>query len=155
MINQIFTLRSLSPVHCGVGQGLNDIDLPTARNIISGHPIVPASSIKGVLKDEFLNNGLGKKTGDNNWKEKVQSLFGDDLSEFASSISVGDANLLALPVRSFFGTFAYLASPYSIQQLKNLYNRMRTKNVRKRTKNEFRKWFTSQMEWEMVMRKNT
>ena len=61
MINRIFTLRSLSPVHCGVGQGLNDIDLPTARNSVSGHPIVPASSIKGVLKDEFLNNGLGEK----------------------------------------------------------------------------------------------
>jgi len=134
MINKFFTLRSLSPVHCGIGQGLNDIDLPTARNSVSGHPIVPASSIKGVLKDEFINNGLGEKIGkkvdDKNWKEKARLLFGDitiesdsKVIEFASSLSVGDANLLALPVRSFFGTFAYLSSPYSLQQLKNLYRR--------------------------------
>jgi len=124
MINRIFTLRSLSPVHCGIGQGLNDIDLPTARNSVSGHPIVPASSIKGVLKDEFLNNGLGEKSGNKDWEDTARTLFGDDSSEFASAISIGDANLLALPVRSFFGTFAYLVSPYTLQQLKTLYGRI-------------------------------
>jgi len=125
MINKIFTLRALSSVHCGIGQGLNDIDLPTARNSVSGHPVIPASSIKGVLKDEFLNNGLGEKNGDKDWKMTVRSLFGGDgSSEFASAISIGDANLIALPVRSFFGTFAYLASPYTLQQLKTLFQRI-------------------------------
>jgi len=124
MINRIFTLRALSPVHCGIGQGLNDIDLPTARNSVSGHPIVPASSIKGVIKDEFLNNSLGKKSGYEDWEELTGSLFGDDSMKFASAISMGDANLLALPVRSFFGTFAYLASPYTLQQLKMLWSRI-------------------------------
>ncbi|MDA3895228.1 MAG: type III-B CRISPR module RAMP protein Cmr4 [Desulfobacteraceae bacterium] len=125
MLNQIFTLRALSPVHCGIGQGLNDIDLPTARNSVSGHPIVPASSIKGVLKDGFLSNGSGNNTGNDDWEETVISLFGGDgSSEFASAISVGDANLLALPVRSFFGTFAYLASPFTLQQLKTLNSRI-------------------------------
>lgn len=125
MINQIFTLRALSPVHCGIGQGLNDIDLPTARNSVSGHPIVPASSIKGVLKDAFLNTALGKNNGNSDWEESVRSLFGGDgSSEFASAISVGDANLLALPVRSFFGTFAYLSSPFTLQQLKSLHSRI-------------------------------
>jgi len=126
MINQLFTLRALSPVHCGIGQGLNDIDLPTARNSVSGHPIVPASSIKGVIKDEFLNNDLGKNSSTKDWEENLRALFGDDSVEFASAISLGDANLLALPVRSFLGTFAYMASPYTLQQLKMLYSRINT-----------------------------
>jgi len=124
MINQVYTLRALSPIHCGIGQGLNDIDLPTARNSVSGHPIVPGSSLKGVLKDEFMNNGLGNRSENSDWKEIVKSLFGgDESSEFASAISLGDANLLALPVRSYYGTFAYLTSPYTLQYLKTLYGR--------------------------------
>ena len=126
MINQFFTLRALSPVHCGIGQGLNDIDLPTARSRVSGHPIVPGSSIKGVIKDEFLHNDLGKNSDTMDWEESVRSLFGDDSVEYASALSLGDANLLALPVRSFFGTFAYLASPYTLHQFKNLCRRINT-----------------------------
>lgn len=119
MINQLYTLRAMSQIHCGIGQGLNDIDLPTARNKVSGHPLIPASSLKGVLKDEFMN-----KTEDEQWLIDCVALFGGDgSSDHASAISVGDANLLALTVRSFFGTYAYLASPYTLMQLKQLFKR--------------------------------
>ena len=120
MINQLYTLRALSPLHCGVGQGVNDIDLPTARNKLSGHPLVPASSLKGVLKDGFKS----KYKDDDSWQSDCVALFGgESSSEHASAISIGDANMLALTVRSFFGTYAYLASPYTLLQVKNLYAR--------------------------------
>ncbi|MGK5093673.1 type III-B CRISPR module RAMP protein Cmr4 [Deltaproteobacteria bacterium TL4] len=122
MKNILFSLKTLSPLHCGIGQGLSDIDLPTARNTVSGHPIVPGSSLKGVMKDEFSNGTIVPK--DQAQKtEYIEALFGKDGNEFASAISVGDANLLALPVRSYFGTFAYLASPYTLQLLKKLLER--------------------------------
>lgn len=123
MIHKLFTIHALSPLHCGVGQGLNDIDLPTARSPISGHPIIPASSIKGVLKSDFIHYGLGKKISamaindmwKNNLAEMTSALFGEEGgTDFASAISIGDANLLALPIRSFFGTFAYVASPHTL-----------------------------------------
>ena len=120
MINTLYTLKALSQIHCGIGQGLNDIDLPTARNKVSGHPLVPGSSLKGVLKDEFFN----RNPDDENWQDDCTALFGGDgSSEHASAIAVGDANLLALTVRSFFGTYAYLASPYTLMQLKQLLKR--------------------------------
>lgn len=119
MINHIFSLRALSPLHCGVGQGLNDIDMPTARNNVTGHPIVPGSSLKGVLKDEFIKENYGKATENQEHQKMVDALFGRDGNDNASAISLGDANLLALPVRSYYGTFAYMASPYTLQQLKN------------------------------------
>lgn len=119
MKNNLFTIRAMSPIHCGIGQGLNDIDLPTAKNTVSGHPIIPGSSIKGVLKDAFAER-IGIVPDPNKQEDYIKSLFGGDGSdEFASAISVGDANLLALPVRSYFGTFAYLTSPYTLKLLKN------------------------------------
>ena len=124
MKNHLFTIRAMSPIHCGIGQGLNDIDLPTARNIISGHPVIPGSSIKGVLKDEFSQR-IGIVPDENRREEYIKTLFGGTgADDFASAISVGDANLLALPVRSYFGTFAYIVSPYTLKLLKNQMERI-------------------------------
>jgi len=114
MINLLSIIRTLSPLHCGVGVGMNDIEAPVIRHKVSGHPIIPGSSIKGVLKDEYSTKAVDKK-------DDIEALFGADSTDqniFASAISVGDAILLALPVRSFYGTFAYLASPYTLQQFK-------------------------------------
>ena len=128
MKNMLFSIRALSSVHCGVGQGSSDIDLPTARHAVSGHPLIPGSSLKGVLKDEFLH---GKYHNELN-NDKVRALFGGDPSEksesYASAISVGDANLVALPTRSNFGTFAYLTSTYTLQMFKDLCMRVGKKD---------------------------
>ena len=128
MVELIATIRTLSPLHCGCGAGLKDIDLPVIRHKVSGHPIIPGSSIKGVLKDYYHEK-------DGKTDETVQALFGLDSENttdkteskkangFASAISIGDGLLLALPVRSFYGTFAYLASPYTLQQFKSALGR--------------------------------
>jgi CRISPR-associated protein Cmr4 len=103
MKQNVYTLKTITSLHCGIGSGQGDIDLPVAKSPVTGLPIVPGSSIKGVLKDSFQHkfkaDGL------------VAELFGPDNSDHASAISIGDACLLALPVRSFFGGFAYLTSP--------------------------------------------
>jgi len=127
MKNMLFSIRALSSVHCGVGQGSSDIDLPTARHAVSGHPLIPGSSLKGVLKDEFLNGRYYK----DQYLGKIRALFGGDPTDresYASAISVGDANLVALPTRSNFGTFAYLASTYTLQMFKDLCMRVGKKN---------------------------
>lgn len=121
MKNLFFALRALTPLHCGVGQGLNDIDLPTARHPVSGHPLIPGSSLKGVFKYEFTSEN-GKYFKGSNDASRVEALFGGDGqtdNQFASAISMSDATVLALPVRSFYGTFAYLASSYTLECLKD------------------------------------
>jgi len=79
------------------------IDLPTARMKATGIPILPGSSIKGVLRD-------ARREID---REKTEAVFGpsDDPAAHAGALVVGDARLLALPVRSFRGTFAWVTSP--------------------------------------------
>lgn len=122
-----FILRSRSGLHCGIGQGLSDIDLPTAKEAVSGYPFVPGSSIKGVLRDLFD----GQTDPDN--AQKFLAAFGrpsqDGGPDFASALSFGDARLICLPVRSYFGTFAYLSSPYSLNILKDILERARSEGL--------------------------
>jgi len=98
-----FLLHALSPLHAGTGQAADIIDLPTARMKATGIPFLPGSSIKGVLRD-------ARRASDH---EKTEAVFGpsDDPSAHAGALVVGDARLLALPVRSFRGTFAWTTSP--------------------------------------------
>lgn len=114
---KLYTIKTRSGLHCGIGQGLSDIDLPTAKESVSGYPFVPGSTIKGVLRDQFRND-----------TDEFVAAFGRDSKEgdldFASALSFSDARLICLPVRSYFGTFAYLASPYSLSVLAEAMNRV-------------------------------
>lgn len=100
-----FLLHALSPVHAGTGHAADIIDLPTARMKATGIPFLPGSSIKGVLRDARRGGGHDK--------DKIEAVFGpsDDPAAHAGALVVGDARLLALPVRSFRGTFAWTTSP--------------------------------------------
>jgi CRISPR-associated protein Cmr4 len=113
-----FLLHALSPLHAGTGQSTGVIDLPIARMRASGLPFVPGSSIKGVLRD-----ARKPREPDNIEERKVHAAVfgperrdkgpkGDDASiDHAGALIVSDARLVALPVRSFFGTFALVSSP--------------------------------------------
>ncbi|OEU65713.1 MAG: type III-B CRISPR module RAMP protein Cmr4 [Desulfovibrio sp. S3730MH75] len=122
MENLTIAIKTLSPLHCGIGSGMNDIDLPVARHKISGHPVIPGSTIKGVLKDEYLRGPTAKVVSD---PTAVEAIFGGEGSgdAYASAISIEDGLLIALPVRSYYGTFGYLASPYTLQQFKKALKR--------------------------------
>jgi CRISPR-associated protein Cmr4 len=98
-----FLVHALSPLHAGTGDAAGAIDLPIARMKATGIPVMPGSSIKGVLRDALrdLDN------------DKTEAVFGpwDDPAAHGGALVVGDARLLALPVRSFRGTFAWVSSP--------------------------------------------
>jgi CRISPR-associated protein Cmr4 len=66
---------------------------------------LPGSSIKGVLRDARRAKPVDR--------EKMEAVFGpsDDPAAHAGALVVGDARLLALPVRSFRGVFAWTTSP--------------------------------------------
>ncbi|MCC6696206.1 MAG: type III-B CRISPR module RAMP protein Cmr4 [Candidatus Hydrogenedentes bacterium] len=101
-----FLLHALSPLHAGTGHVADVIDLPIARMKATGVPFVPGSSIKGVLRDVRKATVVDA--------DRLLAVFGpetENASDHASALVVGDARLLALPVRSFRGTFAWVTSP--------------------------------------------
>lgn len=110
-----FLLHALSPLHAGTGHTPDIIDLPTARMKATGIPFLPGSSIKGVLRDARRPDGNRDDWTDEKKQqnEKTEAVFGpsDDPAAHAGALVVGDARLLALPVRSFRGTFAWVTSP--------------------------------------------
>ena len=110
MKTQPFLLHALSPVHAGTGHAVDVIDLPIARQRATGIPFVPGSSIKGVLRDALRPHDAS----DHTWL----SVFGPEAAnakEHVGALVVGDARLLALPVRSFCGTFAWVTSPLLLE----------------------------------------
>ena len=111
MARQAFLLHALTPLHAGTGHAAGIIDLPIARMKATGIPFVPGSSTKGVLRAACPTGGT-----ENDGSNKKLAVFGPDpkdgdASLHAGALVVGDARLLALPVRSFKGTFAWVTSP--------------------------------------------
>lgn len=103
MLNaRMITLQAISPLHVGVGQGVETIDLPIAREVATGFPYIPGSSVKGVLRDACKDRSLREK------------IFGPDKNnahEHAGSVQLTDMKLLLFPVRSWQGIFAWVTSP--------------------------------------------
>jgi len=106
---KIVFIHGLTPIHTGTGQSVDVIDLPIAREKTTGWPMIPGSSIKGVLRDLCNDN-----------TEDFKKAFGPDTanaSESAGELIFCDAHLLCMPVRSFFGTFAWVTCPGAIARL--------------------------------------
>ncbi|MEA3308550.1 MAG: type III-B CRISPR module RAMP protein Cmr4 [Chloroflexota bacterium] len=105
---KLLFLHALSPLHAGTGQGVGAIDLPIAREKATGIPIVPGSSIKGVLRSNCEDDAL---------KIRVFGPETENASDHAGSAQFSDLRLLFLPVRSLAGTFAWVTSPLLLQRL--------------------------------------
>jgi len=107
MTTRLTLIHTLSPLHAGTGQAVGAIDLPIARERPTGIPLVPGSSIKGALR---------ARVSDPQWRAQI---FGPDTpnaSEHAGAVHFADAHLLLLPVRSLWGTFAWVTSPFLLMR---------------------------------------
>lgn len=110
-----YLIHALSPLHAGTGQAADVIDLPIARMRSTGIPFVPGSSIKGVLRD-----ARRPKDGDEGPRLTWEAVFGPEnqeerANEHAGALVVSDARLVALPVRTFRGTFAWVTAPLLLE----------------------------------------
>ena len=110
---RLFHLHALSALHCGTGQSAGVVDLPIARARATQLPIVPGSSLRGVLREQVT-----KRPGTD-----AETLFGprtirSDQGAFAGALSIGDAHLLALPVRCLAGVVSFVTCPFILRRHK-------------------------------------
>jgi CRISPR-associated protein Cmr4 len=127
MKRHLLTLYTRTPLHVGSGTSVDVVDLPIMRERITGFPVIPASSLKGVLLQharETFENGKHART--NSKPEDARALFGDfeEIQEggekkqraYAGCVQIMEAKILAFPVRSLAGCFAWLTCPAVLER---------------------------------------
>lgn len=116
MTNQtaLLLLTSETPLHAGAGQSVDGIDLPIQREVHTDWPCVYGSAVKGALRAHAEQRMEPKSTA-------ITDLFGPDHggaqerdTSHAGALLVGDATLLALPVRSLQSSFKWVTCPQAI-----------------------------------------
>ena len=106
------TLFTRTPLHIGCGSSVGAVDQPILRERATGLPVIPGSALKGVLADLFLEN--------NDRTEVGKRLLGEDDDKAKAKrgmLLVGEARLVAFPIRSAKQGFAWLTSPLLLQRL--------------------------------------
>lgn len=120
MKKMTMTLFARTPVHVGAGNSVGAVDSPVQRERHTRIPIIPGSSLKGVMADLWSEDYEKNEKGDLVRKSGTDSawLFGNESDNAAASgcLLVGEARVLAFPVRSAKGMFAWLTCPLALRR---------------------------------------
>lgn len=142
MNRKTYFIKVLTPLHVGAGQGLSHVDLPIVREVHTGFPFVPGSSIKGSLRelalrrlwehsgrsatlkelDEALSKGDFSKTEFEEGLKELAEIFGtagegaQEGQGGAGKVIFTDGRLLLFPVKSLKGVFMLITCPLVIKR---------------------------------------
>jgi CRISPR-associated protein Cmr4 len=125
-----------TPLHIGSGTTLDIIDLPIQREAHTDFPVMPSTSIKGVIRGEYwinkvdnnpeipdeppeecfetINNKKVFKKDNNNEKCKFFDLFG--FGDKEGDIIFTDGKIFLFPVKSVKGVFAWITCPLVLER---------------------------------------
>lgn len=122
--NALLFLHGQTPMHPGSGTALGVVDMPIQRERHTGWPVIPGSGLKGILRDacrEKIKKNCNYDRRQANEDKNLTAVFGpglvDDNNSYAGALVVTDARILAFPVRSLKGVFAWVTCPGVISRL--------------------------------------
>lgn len=107
-----------TPLHAGIGAGLEAVDLPIQRERATRFPQIHSSGVKGALRNAMPENN----------RAAVSAIFGPilnpalgevDSGERAGMLVVGDARIVAFPVQSLQGVFVWATCLDALARLEN------------------------------------
>jgi CRISPR-associated protein Cmr4 len=103
----LLTFYTEQPLHCGAEKGTGYVDLPVQREKHTGFPMIPGSTIKGVLRDELKDTeGVD-----------IDQQFGTEDSQLPGRVSFGDGFVVAFPVRSAGEPFRWVTCPIILERV--------------------------------------
>jgi len=111
MKQTILGLRAETSIHAGTGQNNGVIDMPIMREAHTGYPCIYGSAVKGAFRAHAEVRAEWGKNG------KTVEVFGK-IDGDGKQISMTDARLLLLPVRSLTGHFKLVTCPAILERLK-------------------------------------
>jgi len=116
-----------TPLHIGSGTTLDIIDLPIQREAHTDFPVIPSTSIKGVVRGDYGINEV--KFPLDNFPEKPEDCPSgtpqDRCNEFFELFGYGDkegdiiftdGKILLFPVKSVKGVFAWITCPLVLER---------------------------------------
>lgn len=134
VVEVLLYLYAESPVHAGGADSIGALDLPVQREATTGYPAIWGQSLKGALR---------QAAGDAKWStDLVTEVFGSGIEESrgeedrgdgepdgeaggrqlrAGSLTVGDAQVVAMPVPTLRRTFAWVTSDLALNRLRRKY----------------------------------
>ena len=134
MNTKLLTIFTRTPLHVGCGSSVGAVDQPVVRERHTSFPVIPGSSLKGVLADLWMEEGTdvrkvkagknGEETEYIRIKEgNAYKLFGNNESgENAEAKSgklvIGEGKILAFPVRSAGGGYAWMTCPLVLKRFR-------------------------------------
>ena len=121
MKTRILMVFTRTPLHVGAGSSVGAVDQPVIRERHTGFPVIPGSAMKGVMADLFDEKIQAKDKDGNpimNRDGDARKLFGSDDSQNASAghLLIGEARILAFPIRSAKGSFAWITCPLALRR---------------------------------------
>jgi CRISPR-associated protein Cmr4 len=102
----VLGLYTETPLHCGSESGVGFVDLPIQRERHSNFPVIPGSTIKGVLRDETTDG----------WGGQRDAYFGKEDATSPGTVSFSDGFLVAFPVRAASVPFAWVTCPMVLER---------------------------------------
>jgi len=114
-MNQATALLGLlaeSSIHAGAGQAIDVVDLPIQRESHTDWPCIHGSAVKGAMRNRAFDLGMDP--------DLLWAIFGPETanaSDHAGGLTVSDARLLLLPVRSLTTHFRATTCPALLRRL--------------------------------------
>ncbi|MCI0624642.1 MAG: type III-B CRISPR module RAMP protein Cmr4 [Acidobacteria bacterium] len=137
--SKLLFLHAQTSLHPGSGTALGTVDLPIQRERHTQWPVIAGSTLKGILRDacrERAQHQYEPEHIEENGKRRVKrtrrevaneddpmlvATFGpgkvDQTTGHAGALSLTDAHILAFPVRSLKGVFAWVTCPAVLERL--------------------------------------
>lgn len=127
----IIGMLAETPLHAGVGQAADVVDLPVSREAVSRLPQVPDTGLKGALREFARGTDLNARHENDGGKDRtaepggagrndgprIRRLFGDAGADGAGRFFPTTARLALLPVRRLDGPYAWATTPYIAERL--------------------------------------
>ena len=113
MKSKVMAIFTRTPLHVGAGNSVGVVDSPIQRERHTRIPVIPGSGLKGVLSDLWNDENFNRT-------DEGTTLFGneDPKNSSAGRLLIGEARVLAFPVRSAKGAFAWITSPLTLARFK-------------------------------------
>lgn len=116
MNNELIFYKLETSMHMGCGDELGIVDMPIAREKVTGFPKMEASGIKGSFNEQFPEEITIEKKVIGSLDIKTKIFGAEDTS---GNLIFSDGRILLFPMKSAKGTFVWVTCPYVLNRFMN------------------------------------